>query len=207
MQKEKGFTLIEITIAIFILAIAVVGIFSAFFVVTIMTADSVDRLTATYLAQEGMEVVRNIRDQNWINMDVCLFDLMNSICPQSPAPSLTWLENNLKNCSSTSSRCQVDYMGRALTQYNDSYLYVKNGFYGYDNVGGIASKFKRKITIDKTEGLDCPSCNAVKVKVEVSWNSKSSILNPGGGTAGDCGKYNCAIIEEILYNWYNYAYQ
>jgi prepilin-type N-terminal cleavage/methylation domain-containing protein len=202
---QKGFTLIEITIAIFILAIAIVGIFSAFFVITIMTADSVDRLTATYLAQEGMEIVRNIRDQNWLNMDKCLFDPTDLICPQNPLPSLTWLENYLNSCPSTSSGCQADYTNERLYPYNDVYLYADNGFYGYTSLG-TATKFKRKIIIDGTEGSS-PNFTAIKVKVEVSWDAKGSIINSGGGTAGDCGKYNCILMEEVLYNWYNYEYQ
>jgi len=65
----KGFTIVEIIIAIFITSIVLMGIFSIFYVVTVLASDSSDRLTATYLAQEGMEIVRNIRDKNWLNMD------------------------------------------------------------------------------------------------------------------------------------------
>ena len=84
MNSSKGFTIIELIISIFILSVALVGIFSAFSIVTILTSDSADRLTGTYLAQEGMEIVRNIRDTNWIKMD--------HDCSGSATCTYTWLD-------------------------------------------------------------------------------------------------------------------
>src|ERR1035437_4630247 len=68
-SESKGFTIIELVISISILSVAVVGIFNALSVLIILTSDSADRLTGTYLAQEGMEIVRNIRDTNWLDMN------------------------------------------------------------------------------------------------------------------------------------------
>jgi prepilin-type N-terminal cleavage/methylation domain-containing protein len=56
MKLSKGFTLIELIISVFILSVAVVGIFNAFSIMIILTSDAADRLTATYLAQEGEEI-------------------------------------------------------------------------------------------------------------------------------------------------------
>ena len=71
IKNNKGFTIIELIISIFILSVGLVGVFNALSVVTVLTAGSADRVTATYLAQEGMEIVRNIRDTNWLAMDTC----------------------------------------------------------------------------------------------------------------------------------------
>ena len=61
-----GFTLIEVLVAIFVL---VVGVFGVFFVVQNITFSSQlnsSKLTAAYLVQEGIELVRNKRDSNWL---------------------------------------------------------------------------------------------------------------------------------------------
>lgn len=64
--RQRGFTLLESMVAI---AVFTVGVSTAVFVIT--QAISVgsrtrDRVVAVHLAQEGIEVVRNIRDRNWL---------------------------------------------------------------------------------------------------------------------------------------------
>lgn len=65
--SQKGFTLVETMVAITVLAIALVGPFTA--VQNALTASYVarDELTASALAQEGMEYIRSIRDNNYLN--------------------------------------------------------------------------------------------------------------------------------------------
>ncbi len=63
---KKGFTILEVILAIFILSM---GIFSSYSLIeqTIAGASlNKDRLIAHYLAQEGIENIRNIRDTNWL---------------------------------------------------------------------------------------------------------------------------------------------
>lgn len=63
---KNGFTLVEALIAISIL---IIGILSGFILVTraLYNVSVIqDRLTASFLAQEGIELVRNIRDTNFI---------------------------------------------------------------------------------------------------------------------------------------------
>jgi prepilin-type N-terminal cleavage/methylation domain-containing protein len=66
MLNQKGFTLIEILISIFIITIGVVGVFSTIVKYSQMTQEEKDHFEASYLAQEGIEIVKNIRDTNWI---------------------------------------------------------------------------------------------------------------------------------------------
>jgi len=62
--KNKGFTILEAIIAVSIITIGIISllIFSQNAVLTIYHARN--NLTAVYLAKEGMENIRNIRDQN-----------------------------------------------------------------------------------------------------------------------------------------------
>jgi len=191
MKSSKGFTIVELIIAIFILSIGVIGIYGAFSVIVILTADSSDNFTATYLAQEGMEVVRNIRDYNWI-------------------AGQDWQAGLIADCS-TANGCQLDYKtdSSSVSPYGDSGSYLKiddNGFYNYAT--GNQTKFKRRITtacitaagvIDN--GGNCSLDHIIKVSVQVYWDKRSNILNGAGCFAGDAG---CGSVttEEYFYNWF-----
>ena len=63
-MKKKGFTLVETLIAISILVLAVTGSFAAAHNGMTSAVFSRDQITAFYLAQEGIEQVRNLRDKN-----------------------------------------------------------------------------------------------------------------------------------------------
>lgn len=66
----KGFTLIETMVAISILAVALVGPFTAVQNALSSSYIARDRLIAATLAQEGLEYVRSIRDNNYhANLD------------------------------------------------------------------------------------------------------------------------------------------
>ena len=63
---QKGFTLLEAIVSIFIVTVGVGGVF-VLVNQTISSSQIISsRFTATYLAQEGIENVRNIRDANWL---------------------------------------------------------------------------------------------------------------------------------------------
>ena len=75
IYKTKSFTLLEVIISITIL---IVGILSAYVLLTRTISESrvvSFQFTAAYLAQEGIEIVRNIRDGNHLNDDPYLQDL------------------------------------------------------------------------------------------------------------------------------------
>ncbi len=171
-QKKNGFTIIELVIALFVLTVAVIGVYNAFSIMVVTTAQMSDRFTAAYLAQEGIEIIRNMRDNNWLQ------------------GKPDWLDG-LSGCESG---CQIDFMaGQTLTSYSDSgYLNIdSNGFYFYSAINPAPTKFKRKITI--TPNGD----HILKIAVAVFWEEKPTIVNidfpvkPGSITA-----------EDYLYNWY-----
>ncbi|MCX6723588.1 MAG: type II secretion system protein [Candidatus Staskawiczbacteria bacterium] len=188
-KTRRGFTLIELVISVFILSIAIVGIFSAFSTMTILTADNSDRLTATYLAQEGIETLRNIRDTNWLK----------SVSNQS----FTWT-TGIDQCI-TPNGCEIDYTtGTGISgawvasPWASRYLYTNSsGLYNYTSTSDPTkkTKFKRQIKATCLPAGDCTADHVMKVTAQVYWDVKPNILN-SSGTPGSI------IVTEYFYNWF-----
>ena len=144
-MDKRGFTLLEVILAIFVIMVGIVGTLGIIQQGISYTQLSSSRLTADYLAQEGIEIVRNIRDTNWLewraNQDILWSDGI---------PSGDW---------------EADYKTQNLTQsYTGTYLNIDNsGFYSY--FSGSPAKFKRKITIAK-------DTNILKISVQVKWQER-----------------------------------
>ncbi len=141
-KKEKGFTLIELMITIFVIAIGLIGVMTLI-QNTLRSASFVRlNLIASYLAQEGVELTRNIRDINWIDQK-------------------DWDEGL------SSGSYIIDYNDNSLSSYNDIFLNIdNNGFYSYEN--GDESKFKRRIIIN--EMIDVDGNKYLEVESDVFWN-------------------------------------
>lgn len=70
IRNTKGFTLVETLLGLMILTIAIVAATSLLIGLIQSNKKIVENLQAHYLAQEGLEAVRNIRDTNWMhNLD------------------------------------------------------------------------------------------------------------------------------------------
>ena len=67
-KKGAGFTILELIMAIFVMTVGVLGAYAVVQQIIVYTLVSSSRLTAAYLAQEGIEIVRNIRDTNWLTV-------------------------------------------------------------------------------------------------------------------------------------------
>jgi hypothetical protein len=173
---KNSFTLLEVILAITILTLAVGGSF----VLIQQTVGSVSqvqsRLIASYLLQEGIEIIKNIRDSNWLKGND--FDY--------------GLEKN-----SIGEGYEVDYNDLDLTpctlpcDYDNNLHFLGidgNGFYGYDYSLGNETIFKRKITISDKVDLDGDEkADKLKVTVEVFWKER--------------GKNYSISSQEFLYNW------
>lgn len=170
---KKGFTLIEVIIAIFILIVGVVAVFMLVNKGLSGTIDLSDKLVAAYLAQEGIEIVRNMRDTNWV---------------QYPPPpgGYDW------DAGLSSGDWQADYDDPVLAIYNSAaFLNFDGNFYNYDPVTAtnIKTKFRRKITTDLV--YDGVAANYLLVTVTVEWLWKGSTLN-----------MKSFIAADRLYEWY-----
>ena len=66
-SKGKGFTLLEVMVAMMVIVVGLLAsLFLIAFTISSGAADK-DRIIAIQLAQEGIELIRNIRDDNgWL---------------------------------------------------------------------------------------------------------------------------------------------
>ena len=169
-STNKGFTLLEVIGAIFILT---VGAGSAFILIsqTLSAASLVkENLIASYLVQEGIEIVRDIRDTNWLQArnpnKTSLFDdgLICTVPPcdfQADYATLTFTETtDFEKCSDPGYNCHL---------YDGTPLKIDGGFYNYTS--GTETKFKRKITIKKVDS------DNIKVEVNVGWTERGRTHN------------------------------
>ena len=143
---KQGFTLMEAIVAITVITVGIVGVLSLVSQTISSSTFSKDKLVAAYLAQEGIEIVRNIRDTNWVE-----------------GVASSWYEG-LTGCASG---YEADYDDTDLSCWSDPGRFLElqsGGFYSYDS--GTQPKFKRKITIVLV------GTNELKVSVEIQWQEK-----------------------------------
>ena len=175
----------EAIVAIFVITAGIVGVLGLVTQTIASATLSTQRLTAAYLAQEGIEIIRNIRDTNWIEAETYYFNLWDE----------GLYEGGTSNCSgdvdtcNTSSGCRVDYnhsYGPSMEDpnlpvYADQYLNIDAaGFYSYS--AGTQSKFQRKIVVE-SGGTDI-----LRICVLIKWQEKGKTFN--------------VSAQENLYNWY-----
>ncbi|MFH0819368.1 MAG: prepilin-type N-terminal cleavage/methylation domain-containing protein [Patescibacteria group bacterium] len=65
-MNQRGQTLIEVIIAVSIMLIGIISIVSLSITSRMISTISSQELLAAHLAREGVEVIRNIRDSNWL---------------------------------------------------------------------------------------------------------------------------------------------
>lgn len=125
----KGFTLLETIVAVGVIMVGLVAVLTlinnSLFYVSLIK----DRLVAANLNSEGLEVVRNIRDNNW-------------------------LQNRAWNNGLSNGDYNVVYNSLSLSSYADTELMIdaSNGLYNYSSGG--PSGFKRKISISNLSSYE-----------------------------------------------------
>ena len=195
ISKEKilgGFSIIEVVIAIAILAMASVAPLSLSQKGLRSSVYARDQVTAFYLAQEAIEYVRYVRDNNSLaglsQSENWLTGLENCI-----SPSICGIDVNAIVSERTYS-CANDHPANGVTMdclltYNPN-----TGIYGdqRDGSGNPISPaentlFKRKVTITQSAIGSDPHA-AGDISVTVSWQTGSISQS--------------VVVKEKIYDWY-----
>ena len=155
--STKGFTLIELLITVSVITVGIVGAFTAV-QQGISTVDySRSRLTAAFLAQEGVEIIKNIRDTNLLERSV-FWDQDLS------AGEYEVVYDDVKDYSPSLSVCVPPCDSVSL----QSLRKTDDGFYNY--ALGEDTRYKRKVKIERVPdgGLN----EHLRLTVVVYWKTK-----------------------------------
>ncbi|MFA5934476.1 MAG: prepilin-type N-terminal cleavage/methylation domain-containing protein [Candidatus Paceibacterota bacterium] len=189
-RKERlltGFTLIEALVAISLLMIA---ISSPMMLAQKGLSSSIlsrDQMVATFLVQDGIEAIKNVRDYTAINQNASttyspnterdwLFDLGDCICDELEGDECDLANDDAKYCNvdstdglNVSSQDLLESAGPIYASFNDGFFQK----YTHTVTSGNLTKFSRKINIK----VSTSNLQEAELRVRVYWTSPYGIQN------------------------------
>lgn len=130
----------EVISSVFIVAVGLVGMIGLIHQSLQAEGVNENRLIASQLAQEGLELTRNIRDDNWLGLQ----PWYNGI--KKPMQKTVKLRLDYKG-----NRSYIDDIDEGTLQVNDEGYYVHNSDHP-------DSRFKRMITVETGDASSSVSC-------------------------------------------------
>ncbi|HMP67536.1 MAG TPA: prepilin-type N-terminal cleavage/methylation domain-containing protein [Candidatus Paceibacterota bacterium] len=190
-STKSGFTMVETLVAIFILLISITGPMAIAQSGLRAAYLSRDQTTAFYLAQDAIEYIKNLRDNNFIKsfedptFDDGWLDGLEA-CNGNPGCTIdtTQASNNVKSCTGQQSEI-------GCSMQNPLKINSANQF-GF--IGENDSNFYRKIETQKISPDDGPDDNAVEISI---------IVTVGWTLHGYPDQTREIIVQENIFEWFN----
>ncbi|HOK20877.1 MAG TPA: prepilin-type N-terminal cleavage/methylation domain-containing protein [Candidatus Paceibacterota bacterium] len=149
-KNNKGFSLVEVMVSIGVILVGFTGALTLINRSIAFHDLAYSRLTASYLAQEGIEIVRNLRDENII-------------------------KNQEWNYGLKSGTYQVQYNSSSLSAYTGENLLLDSvsGVYTYDaNENTRETRYNRRIEIQVISPDSLDSSDEIRVISIVRWSNR-----------------------------------
>jgi Tfp pilus assembly protein PilV len=171
LKNNTGFTIVEAMFAVFLLTVSVTSLMSIVASSLFSAKYSRDQITATYLAQEAVDYIRNDRDTSILRgTTFASFSSKYNKCIKPNGCSFDVLDFNgtVKECGAGSSGS----IGCPYLYYNQN-PNDRDLFYSSSN-SYLKTNFKRQILVEDLS-------NELKISVKVEWMNggaiKSIVLN------------------------------
>lgn len=172
-NSKKGFSIGEVIISLFVITVGIVAAVGLIAKSISQSIDSRNEIIAAQLAQEGSELVRNLRDNTFI---------VDSANP------FKWLTDGNKCIDVTKNTSATVDPNLSCPGGNYALKYDTNGRYQYGS--GDATRFSRNVAITT------PASPAGKRVISTVWWSGAS-PPPNPCTTGN----KCVSAEALLTSW------
>ena len=202
-KKNKGFTLVEVLVSIAIFSVSILGLLSVMASGIINTNYAKNKMIAGYLAQEGVEYMRNLRDDyiyyssqsslSWSDFETQVIggSMGNTLCASANGCTFnamsvsegdtTWPMINLNISACTTSNCGSGASNGIL--YINSVTGNGGSYYSASGTpSDPASMFVRQIKMIPI------SANEIKIFSTVYWTQGSNTFH--------------TTLSENLFNWF-----
>lgn len=169
MQKN-AFTLLEAIIAITIILVATAGAMNLISQTIVRLGAPKDEVIAANLAAEGIEVIRNIRDTNWLEDVPWDSGLTFAGCSAAIASSTLGASSCIPIGTCPSS-LNVDYNSISVSNLPDDRLYFSSasGLYSHNSAFAQTRFFRR---VELTYCKDWESAVFMRVRSLVDWTDR-----------------------------------
>ena|SRR3989344_1201206 len=173
LETSSGFTLVETLVGVTLVLTTMLGPFVLAERSIFQASITQNQIIATYLAQEGIEFIRNTRDNNflqgnnWINGSSLNNCLNSNGCYVDPLASGG--APKINQCSGND--------GCPVVSYNST-----TGYYTHSGFDLAPTPFVRTVKIDKLPGND-----EAEVEVTVNWQERSGPKS--------------FVMTENIFNW------
>jgi type II secretory pathway pseudopilin PulG len=162
-KKQYGFSLIETLIAVSILMIAIAGPLSLVQAGLFSSIHQRNQVIASYLAQEAVEYIKNIRDTNsylqWTNPVDWLEGPDGASLPATCSDTIGCYVDPHGNLGGSNPYIQTATSKTLFQNFNTEGIFV---YYSYNN-SGTATTYKRTVRMKSI------SANEAVVSVTVEW--------------------------------------
>lgn len=185
-HRLAGFSIGEVLLAGFVLAVGIVSVVGLMGASFAQSSESQKLIIASELAQEGIELVRNVRD--------------NQIAAKANGDATVTNVLATLNGLSNKNQCRIDY-NSTITCALGSATGLKLGGNFYDHQGSGDDLFYRRIKIES--GAD--TNNGLRIYSFVAWRtplpSNFDSGSPSNAIASCTTANHCVYTEHLLTPW------
>ena len=149
IHSHKSFSLLEVILAVTFLMVGVVSILGLVVAVLSTVTSARNNVIAAQLAQEGVEIVRSLRDSNWQAI-------------------IAWNSGFIRtgSCPGLSCVWRVHWLSNSLQPPAGNPPLLYDSSLGYNYNSGAATIFSRAVTISEI------TADELQVIVEVTWSER-----------------------------------